>query len=79
VPPFESLADAKFALAAMFGFVLIVVARWASQTRGTKRDSWIALRAGDVLLTEVVGGFLVGYGLGGIIAQHQSQDVRVDR
>src|SRR2546425_12626500 len=72
MPPFESPAEAKFTLAVTVGLLLIVVARWASRTRGTKRDSWIALRAGDVLLTEVVGGVLIGYGLGGIIAQPEA-------
>ncbi len=59
--------DAKFATAAVVGLVLIVLARWASRARGSKRDLWVALRIGDVLLTEILGAFLVGYGLGGIV------------
>jgi membrane-bound ClpP family serine protease len=60
--------DAKFPIAAIVGLLLIVLARWASQVAGSKRDLWIALRIGDVLLTEILGAFLVGYGLGGLIA-----------
>jgi membrane-bound ClpP family serine protease len=67
--PELSLGDAKFGIAAVLGLVLIVLARWASRTRGTKLDSWVALRMGDVLFTEVAGAFLLGYGLGGLIAQ----------
>jgi hypothetical protein len=59
--------DAKFAIAAVAGVLLVALARWASQVRGSKRDLWIALRAGDVLLTEILGAFLIGYGLGGIV------------
>ena len=61
--------DAKFAIAAIVGLLLIGVARWASRVRGSKRDLWIALRIGDVLLTEILGAFLVGYGLGGLVTQ----------
>jgi membrane-bound ClpP family serine protease len=61
--------DAKSAIAVAVGLVLIVLARWASRTRGAKWDTWIALRIGDVLFTEIVGAFLVGYGLGSVIAQ----------
>jgi membrane-bound ClpP family serine protease len=64
--------DAKFATAAVIGLVLIVLARWASRVRGSRRDLWIALRMGDVLLTEILGAFLVGYGLGGIIGQPEA-------
>jgi membrane protein implicated in regulation of membrane protease activity len=58
--------DARFSLALAVGFVLIGLARWASRTRGTKLDSWVALRIGDLLFTEIIGAFLFGYGLGGI-------------
>lgn len=68
MPSFDSLAEAKFALGVALGIALIVLARWASRTRGTKLDSWVALRIGDVLFTEVAGAFLLGYGLGGLIA-----------
>ena len=67
--PELSLGDAKFAIAVGLGLCLIVLARWASRIRGTKRDSWVALRIGDVLFTEVAGAFILGYGLGGLIAQ----------
>lgn len=60
--------DAKFPVAIAIGLLLIALARWASHVRGSKRDLWVALRIGDVLLTEVFGAFLVGYGLGGLIA-----------
>ena len=67
--PELSLGDAKFGIAVGLGLALIVLARWASRTRGTKLDSWVALRIGDVLFTEVAGAFILGYGLGGLIAQ----------
>ena len=68
MPSLGLLGDAKFAIAAVVGLLLIVIARWASRVRGSKRDLWVALRIGDVLLTEILGAFLVGYGLGGIVA-----------
>jgi membrane-bound ClpP family serine protease len=64
--------DAKFATAIAIGLLLVVLARWASQVRGSRRDLWVALRIGDVLLTEILGAFLVGYGLGGLIAQPEA-------
>lgn len=67
--PELSIGDAKFGIAVALGLALIVLARWASRTRGTKLDSWVALRMGEVLFTEVAGAFLIGYGLGGLIAQ----------
>jgi membrane-bound ClpP family serine protease len=67
--PELSIGDAKFGIAVGLGLALIVLARWASRTRGTKLDSWVALRMGDVLFTEVAGAFLLGFGLGGLIAQ----------
>jgi membrane-bound ClpP family serine protease len=69
VPTLGLPGDAKFTLGVAIGLALIVLARWASRTRGTKSDSWVALRIGDVLFTEVVGAFLLGYGLGGLVAQ----------
>ena len=61
--------DAKFTIAIAIGVLLIALARWASRVRGSRRDLWVALRIGDVLLTEILGAFLLGYGLGGLIAQ----------
>ena len=55
------LTDALFIAA---GIVLIVVARVAGRRRGTRWDSLVALRMGEVLITEVVGAFLIGYGIG---------------
>ncbi len=52
----------------VLGVALIVIARWAARRRGTRWDSFVALRVGDVLVTEVVGAFLVGYAIGSFIA-----------
>jgi len=41
--------DPKFAIAVTVGLALVVLARWASHVRGSKRDLWIALRLGDWL------------------------------
>ena len=60
--------DPKFAIAVTVGLLLVVLARWASHVPGSRRDLWIALRLGDVLVTEILGAFLLGYGLGGLIA-----------
>src|SRR5207253_5470531 len=68
MPSLAFTGDAKFAFAVSVGLALVVLARWASRTRGTKRDTWVALRIGDVLHTEVIGAFLLGYGLGGLLA-----------
>lgn len=43
-------------------------ARWAAKRPGTRWESLGALRTGDVLLTEVVGAFLVGYAIGSIVS-----------
>ena len=67
--------DAKFTIALVIGLALIGLARWASRVPGTRSDSWIALRMGNVLFTEVVGAFLVGYGLGGVISDPQATAV----
>jgi len=52
------------ALAIPVGIALIVLARWASRERGSRADSWLALRVGDVLFTEMLGAFLVGFAIG---------------
>lgn len=57
-----------YAAMAVLGLALIAIARWAGRRRGTRWDSLVALRSGDVLLTEVVGAFIVGYAVGAIIA-----------
>ncbi|MGH2492033.1 MAG: hypothetical protein ACRDF9_11030 [Candidatus Limnocylindria bacterium] len=51
-------------LAIPIGVGLIVLARWASRKRGSRADSWIALRIGDVLFTEMLGAFLVAFAIG---------------
>jgi hypothetical protein len=49
------------------GLALVVLARWAHR-RGARWDSWVALRVGDVLFTEVLGAFVIGFALGSLIA-----------
>jgi membrane-bound ClpP family serine protease len=61
--------DSKFTAALVVGLLLVALARWASRVPGSRADSWVALRMGDVLFTELIGAFLLGYGLGGIVAQ----------
>lgn len=57
--------DPTIALLAIgLGIALIVLARWASRKRGSRADSWIALRVGDVLFTEMLGAFLIGFAVG---------------
>lgn len=58
--------------ALVLGIVLIVVARWAARRKGTRWDSLVALRFGEVLVTEVIGAFLVGYAIGSFIAPPES-------
>jgi membrane protein implicated in regulation of membrane protease activity len=72
MPSFGLSGDTKFIAAAVVGIGLFALARWASRVRGSRRDLWIALRAGDVLLTEIIGAFLVGYGIGGLIGQPEA-------
>jgi membrane protein implicated in regulation of membrane protease activity len=64
----RSLDPVLAALAILLGIVLIVVARWASRVRGSRADSWIALRIGDVLFTEMLGAFLVGFAFADLFA-----------
>ena len=56
------------AIAVLVGIALIVLARWASRERGSHADTWLALRVGDVLFTEMLGAFLVGFAIGDIFA-----------
>jgi membrane protein implicated in regulation of membrane protease activity len=55
-------------LAIPIGIALIVLARWASRHRGSTADTWLAMRVGDVLFTEMLGAFLVGFAIGDIFA-----------
>lgn len=56
------------ALAIPVGIALIVLARWASRNRGSTADTWLAMRVGDVLFTEMLGAFLVAFAIGDIFA-----------
>jgi membrane protein implicated in regulation of membrane protease activity len=56
------------ALAIPVGIALIVLARWASRHRGSPADTWLALRVGDVLFTEMLGAFIVAFAIGDIFA-----------
>jgi membrane protein implicated in regulation of membrane protease activity len=58
--------------ALVLGIVLIVVAHWAARRKGTRWDSLVALRFGEILVTEVIGAFLVGYAIGSFIAPPES-------
>jgi membrane-bound ClpP family serine protease len=63
-----SVFDAPiYTLAVILGVALVVLARWAARRKGTRWESLVALRVGDVLFTEVVGAFLVGYGIGALV------------
>lgn len=64
----RSLDPALAALAIPIGIGLIVLARWASRHRGSPADTWIALRIGDVLFTEMLGAFIVAFAIGDIFA-----------
>ena len=67
MPP--SIFDAPlYAFVVVLGVSLIVLARWAARRHGTRWESLVALRVGDVLFTEVVGAFLIGFGIGALIA-----------
>lgn len=50
------------------GIALIVLARWASRQRGSRADTWLALRVGDVLFTEMLGAFLIAFAIGDLFA-----------
>jgi membrane-bound ClpP family serine protease len=67
MPP--STFDAPiYALVIVLGVALIVLARWSARRKGTRWESLVALRIGDVLFTEVVGAFLIGFGIGALVA-----------
>jgi membrane protein implicated in regulation of membrane protease activity len=55
-------------VAIAIGVALIVLARWASRERGSPVDTWLALRVGDVLFTEMLGAFIVGFAIGDLFA-----------
>ena len=55
-------------LAIPIGIALIVLARLASRHRGSPADTWLALRVGDVLFTEMLGAFLIAFAIADIFA-----------
>lgn len=55
-------------LAIPVGIALVVLARWASRQPGSRADTWIALRIGDVLFTEMLGAFLIAFAIGDLFA-----------
>ena len=57
-----------YATTIVIGVALIVLARWSARRRGTRWESLVALRIGDVLFTEILGFFLIGFALGALIA-----------
>jgi len=57
-----------YGLVVVIGVMLIVLARWASHRPGTRWESLVALRIGDVLFTEIFGIFLIGFGIGSLVA-----------
>lgn len=67
MPP--SAFDAPlYGLTVAIGIALVVLARWAARRKGTRWESLVALRIGDVLFTEILGAFLIGFGIGALIA-----------
>jgi membrane-bound ClpP family serine protease len=57
-----------YGLVVVIGVMLIVLARWAARRPGTRWESFVALRVGDVLFTEIFGVFLIGFGIGSLVA-----------
>jgi len=57
-----------YGLVVAIGVGLIVLARWAARRPGTRWESLVALRIGDVLFTEIFGIFLIGFGIGSLVA-----------
>jgi membrane-bound ClpP family serine protease len=63
-----SIFDAPlYAVVVAIGVALFVLGRWAARRKGTRWESLVALRMGDVLFTEMLGAFLVGYGIGSLV------------
>ena len=63
-----SVFDAPiYAVLVALGVGLVVLARWAARRKGTRWESLVALRMGDVLFTEMLGAFLVGFGIGSLV------------
>lgn len=67
MPP-SSFDAPIYALTVAIGIALVVLARWAARRKGTRWESLVALRIGDVLFTEILGAFLIGFGIGALIA-----------
>jgi membrane protein implicated in regulation of membrane protease activity len=62
-----SVFDAPiYVLTVIVGVGLVVLARWAARRKGT-RSEMVALRMGDVLFTEMLGMFLIGFGIGALV------------
>jgi membrane-bound ClpP family serine protease len=57
-----------YAAVVVLGIALIVLARWAAGRPGTRWESFVALPIGDVLFTEMLGAFLVGFAIGALVA-----------
>jgi membrane-bound ClpP family serine protease len=57
-----------YAATIVIGVALIVLARWAARRKGTRWESLVALRIGDVLFTEIFGVFLIGFAIGALVA-----------
>ena len=64
----RSLDPVAAVFAIPLGIALIVLARWASRQRGSRADTWLALRVGDVLFTEMLGAFLIAFAIGDLFA-----------
>ena len=64
----RSLDPLVAVLAIVLGIALIVVARVSSRVKGSRADTWVALRIGDVLFTEMLGAFLVGFAFADLFA-----------
>jgi membrane-bound ClpP family serine protease len=63
-----SIFDAPlYTVVVAIGVALFVLARWAARRKGTRWESLVALRMGDVFFTEMLGAFLVGYGIGSLV------------
>jgi membrane protein implicated in regulation of membrane protease activity len=63
-----SVFDAPiYAVLVALGVALVLLARRAARRKGTRWESLVALRMGDVLFTEMLGAFLVGYGIGSLV------------